>query len=93
VKLPTRIVHSILELAKRAPKDGHGRKTISVRAKIAENRIIRQAKRRQAELVAKGTPKAKAEEQAIQEASADLRKQERNLAPSTIKRRMQQRRF
>jgi hypothetical protein len=92
VTLETGVARYMLERTKRAAKEGHGRKVLSQHAKTVEEQILSQARRRKAELVAKGMPKEQAEEQAAEEASAEFGKNGRNLAPSTIKRRMQRRR-
>ena len=91
VTLPTRAARFMLELAKRAPKKGRGRKAIGGRAKATQNLMIKQARRRKADLVATGMRKEQAADQAAQEASDALGKQGQNLAASTIKRRMQRR--
>ena len=89
VTLKTWVARSMLERAKRGTKEGSGRKTISVRAKVTESLIIWEAQQRKTELVAQGMPKEQAEEQAAKEASAEFGEHGRNLAPSTIRRRMQ----
>jgi hypothetical protein len=92
IELPTRMARLTLDLAKRARKLGRGPKGIHRYDRLAEDLIIREARRRKAELANNGIPKEQAEEQAAQEASASLHKRTgRNLAASTIKRRMQRR--
>jgi len=88
VQVPIRVLAEIFELAKRAPKT-RGRQPIGRRAKMYENMVISSARGRKAELIAGGLPRGKATDQAAQEAKAKLKK--RNLALSTIKRRMQRR--
>jgi hypothetical protein len=92
VRLNTWLARFTLDLAKRAMKKGRGRKPISRWVKNTENLIIEKARWRKAELVAAGMPREDAADQAAKEASDNLGKRRRNLAASTIKRRMQQRR-
>ena len=90
VTLRTWVARFVLELAKRAPKP-RGRPAIHRWAKQREEIVIRAARRHKDDLIAKGVRKEQAADQAAQEASRQLAK-DRNLAPTTIKRRMQRRR-
>jgi hypothetical protein len=92
VTLETGDARFLLACARHARKEGPGRKVISQHAKKIEGLILSRARQRKAELIAASLPKEQAEEQAAEEASAEFGKSGRNLAPSTIKRRMQHRR-
>lgn len=84
--LKTALVRALLELAKRAPKP-RGRPPVKGRDRVRESLVLRLASTRKKKLIAEGKSKEKAHEKAAEEAAGKLRS--RNLAPSTIKRRME----
>ena len=89
VTLRTVLARALLDLAKRAPKR-RGRQRISYPDRVHERTVVRLALRRKKTLIARGMPNEAAHEQAAEEAAAKL--QSRNIAASTMARRMQQRR-
>lgn len=86
VILNTHIVRALLELAKLAPKP-RGRQPVKGRDRVQESVTIKAAKSHKKKLIADGETKEKALDKAAEEAAKKLGK--RNLAASTIKRRMQ----
>lgn len=86
VTLRTSLARRLLELAKQAPKP-HGRQNLSGREKIKEKLVIAKALRRKNALIADGVGREEAARQAATEAQHEL--SDRNLAVSTIMRRMQ----
>ncbi len=89
LKLKTSIVRELLELAKRAPKP-RGRQRVSRYERMRETITLFRAGKRKKDLVTAGVSAEEAHYQAAEEAAANL--PSRNLAPSTIARRMQRRR-
>jgi hypothetical protein len=85
VDMPTDLCRYILELAKRAPQPGRGRRETSGRVKVKEALIISRARYRKAQLQAEGMPSEHALDQAADEAAKRLP----HLQPSTVRRRMQ----
>lgn len=87
--LPTWVVRYLINLAKRAPKTGRGRNMLRRYEEMADYLAIESARQHKAKLVAGGMRKEKAASVAAEEASAALGRRGRNLAPSTVKRRME----
>ena len=88
-ELPVWLARALIELAKTA-KRPRGRQPIPGRMQVREGMVLFRARRRKAELIAAGMAKEAAHEKAAEEAATALRS--RNLAVSTIKRRMERRR-
>ena len=65
---------------------------MSGRDRVDEQMMILTARRRKAELIAEGTTKGKAADQAAEEAARSPFGKRRSIAASTIKRRMEDRR-
>ena len=82
--MPTDIGLYILDLAKRAPQPGRGRREASGRAKIREAMILSVARAHKRRLRAEGKTAEDASELAAEEAARKL-----GIATSTIRRRMQ----
>jgi hypothetical protein len=88
VDLNIHFARFVLDLAKCAPR-AHSRPPLSGRDKVARSMMIKQARRRKADLVAQGVPKGMASDQAAEEAARASEGKRHNLAASTIKRMMQ----
>lgn len=86
VTLKTGMARALLKLAKCAPKPP-GRQPLKGRDRIQEQVALAFARSRKKALIAGGMPKEAAHKKAAEEAAAKLKS--RNLATSTVKRRME----
>ncbi|RWQ57818.1 hypothetical protein [Mesorhizobium sp.] len=86
VTLKTGMARALLKLAKSAPKP-RGRQPVTGRDRVQEAVARHIARSRKKKLIAEGMKKEAAHEQAAKEAVAKLKS--RNLAESTMRRRME----
>jgi hypothetical protein len=85
--IPTHTARALLDMAKGSKKP-RGRQRTMGRARVREAVALAEGRRRKKQLAAGGMKKGAAHQQAAEEQEAKLRK-DRNLAASTIKRRME----